>query len=168
MTKQNAKRMAAEGMLKLLDNIPAPAENETSNGLGQVGPAPLPFVDLPTIEEVLAAYRRLKKSYIKPITSSIRFRNNFFLKLPLELRSKASDILLGNEIGTAKEMVHLVCKALRIEYKIGSIRGKFKTFELVDCSYDCVIVEVSYDTLFEKVIDYFMYMLNLKHAPPNA
>lgn len=162
LTKKKARYFAAEAMLLQLSDI------EINNNNDQTV-KPLTVLDLPTIEEVIADYRRLKTPHIKPQINLLRIRPNFFLNLPKADRTIArvlltgkSGIFLGDE-----EIVHLVCEALKLKYKIEDIslkNGIHRIFSL-DCDYDCVIV-ATVGTLFAKVIKYFKTMLDIERPFP--
>nr|AFX89027.1 R2D2 isoform b [Mayetiola destructor] len=161
-TKQGAKHYAAEAMLFQLSDV----ENNNNGEMVK----PLTFLDLPTIEEIIAEYRRLKTPHIKRETSLLRIRPNFFLKLPKDDRAKASEFITGKDtlFHSDEEIVHLVCESLKLKYKIEEIclkNGIHKIFSLVDCDYDCVIVAKA-STLFAKVIKYFKTMLDIKKLYP--
>lgn len=131
---------------------------------------PLTFLHLPTIEEVIAEYHRLKTPYIKRQTSLLRIRPNFFLKLPKADRANAR-VLLTTKNGMShsdKEIVHLVCESLKLKFKIDDIylkNGIHKIFSLIDCEYDCVIVGTD-TTLFAEVIKYLKIMLDIESPFP--
>lgn len=157
-TKQSAKRFAAEAMLEQFKDVNVNNNNEAVK--------PLPILDLPTIEEIIAEYRRLKTPHIKRQKSLLRIRPNFFLKLPVADRNRARTILLGqSDISRSdKETVHKACEELKIQYKIEKIvllNGIHSIFSLIECDYDCVIVGTT-DTLFAKVIDYLKTMLDIE------
>lgn len=156
LTKKSAQRMAAEKMLKLLNDMPADRRTKNDDF-----PNPVPIIDLPSVEEILAEYRRLKAPHIKPVPCSLRKRSNFFLELPEDDQSEARKILMEKSamFATDAEMVHLVCTALNLKYEIVN-KWHYKIFSLIDCDYDCVIVD-SAGALFEKVIDFFKIMLNV-------
>lgn len=162
MTKQKAKYFAAEAMLMQLTDV------EINNNDQIV--KPLTVLDLPTIEEVIAEYRRLKTPHIKRQTSILRIRPNFFLKLPKPDRDIARVLLNGKNLmlHTDREIVHLVCEALKLKFRIEDIHllnGFHKIFSLIDCEYDCVIVGTA-STLFAEVIKYLKTMLDIEKPFP--
>lgn len=131
---------------------------------------PLTVLHLPTIEEVIAEYRRLKTPHIKRETSLLRIRPNFFLNLPKADRAIASVLLARKNamFQSDKEIVHLVCESLKLKFKIEDIylkNGIHKTFSLIDSEYDCVIVATA-STLFAEVIKYLKTMLNIDRTFP--
>lgn len=174
-TKSDAKRAAAQEMLKQLSNLDQSqlkidengesADESTSEDSAIEIPRTLPVLELPSVEEVLAEYRRLRTPHLNPVKCALRIRPNFFLKLPPENKQNARNILLGNSIiyGTNKDRVDSICKALNLNYRINSIycAERYNIFELVDCEYDCVIVGCG-SALYDHVIDYFKNMLNLQ------
>lgn len=131
---------------------------------------PLTILDLPSVEEVIAEYRRLKTPHIKRQTSLLRVRPNFFLNLPKADRAIAR-VLLTRQNGrfhSDKEIVHLVCESLKLKFMIHDIclnNGNHKIFSLVDCDYDCVIVGTA-STLFAEVIKYLKTMLDIERPFP--
>lgn len=151
-TKKGAKQIAAQTMLAFVQNISL-NENEQQ----------VATVDADPTEKTFRTYRELKKSEIKPIAVRIRDRHNHFLRLPVEDQCAAHDIFKSNgaAIGTSKDKVDLMCKALKIRYEVKDVPnhgGNHKVFLLLD-DYDCVIVgDESY--LYERILDYFKTMLN--------
>lgn len=113
-------------------------------------------------ERTFRTYRELKHSDVKPISIRIRDRHNFFLRLPDEDRKEAYKILRTNSaaIGTNKDKVDLVCKALKLNYEIKSVSGHLehnKIFMLLG-DYDCVITDKEPD-LYDRLVKYFGRML---------
>lgn len=153
LTKKGARQTAAQEMLSLVKNM---SENENQNQK-QITP-----VETEPIEETFRTYRELKKSDIKPSTVRIRDRHNYFLRLPNDDRKAAYQILKSTSaaIGTNKDVVDLVCKALKLRYEIKDVPGhvgKNKIFVLVG-DFDCVISDKE-PILYDRIIRYFKTMM---------
>lgn len=151
-TKKGAKQNAAQAMLAFVQNA---SQNENQMQIATV------VADPP--DKTFRTYRELKHSDIKPITIRIRDRHNFFLRLPDADRREAYRLLRSNTaaIGSSKDIVDLVCKALRLDYEIKDIPGHIqrnKMFVLTG-DFDCVIADKEPD-LYERIIKYFGRMLS--------
>lgn len=137
-----------------------------TSSLGSLENVPwaIPIEEIPTVEDVLAEYRRLKKQYIPPARESLRYRKNFFLKLPNENKKKAKQLLIRTHSGfiNSRHIVDEVLKALNLDYKVETRCGQC-VFTLKDCDYDCVLIARPAE-LFDKVIDYLKTMLNVQNA----
>lgn len=162
-TKKEAKQIAAREMLQCIgDDCNA---DEIDNGADSSGRGwVLPLQEIPSVEEVLEEYRRLRKPHIQPVEDGLRNRQNFFLKLPEADRSMAQHLLMfyRPELFSAKDIVDEVCKVLQLQYRLESLSSGFKVFVLAETRYDCVIIEKA-NVLFEKVIDYLKNMINLQN-----
>lgn len=152
-TKKGAKQIAAQSMLTFVQNI---SQNENQQQLATVDAEPT--------EKTFRTYRELKKSDIKPISIRIRDRHNYLMRLPGDDRKAAYEILKSHSasIGTSRDKVDLICKALKIRYDIKDIPDhpeKLKIFVLLD-DYDCVVVDKE-PYLYDRILDYFKVMMNL-------
>lgn len=154
-TKKGAKQIAAQSMLSFVQNI---SQNENQQQIATIEAEPA--------EKTFRTYRELKKSDIKPISVRIRDRHNHFMRLPGEDRQAAYEIIKshGATIGTNKDKVDLICKALKIRYEIKEIPDhpeNHKIFIILD-DYDCVLVDKE-PHLYDRTLDYFKIMMNLKN-----
>lgn len=159
-----------EAFIEKEDTTSCDSIGSSSIGSTEVIPNVLPLMELPTVEEILAEYRRRRKPYLKPIVDGIRFRKNFFLNLPATDKRKAQRVLTDNRWLSPKEIVDQTCKVLNINYEIRSMYqpSNFKRFSFVDSKYDCVLIDHA-DKLFIKVADYFRTMLNIENpAEPSS
>lgn len=166
-TKKEAKRKASEEMLMHLkvslvdDSTSCDSSSICSN---ETVPDVLPLLELPTVEETLAEYRRLRKPYIQPAVDGLRYRKDFFIKLPADDRRRAQKIL-NNRGGVLsdRDIVDQVCKALNLKYEFKAMSTpiNYRRFSLVDSKYDCVLIEHS-DRLCGRIIEYFKTMLNMQ------
>lgn len=150
-TKKGAKQNAAQQMLVLVKNI---SEDKIQKQIKVVESEP--------IDETFRTYRKLKKSDITPTSVRIRDRHNYFLRLPDADRKAAYQILRSNSaaIGTSKDIVDLVCKALKLSYEIKEVPGHSqhnKIFMLLG-DYDCVITDKE-PILYDRIIKYFRTMM---------
>lgn len=156
-TKKAAKQNAAQEMLSLVEKI-SQNENENENE----DKLQLTTVEDEPAENTFRTYRELKKSDIKSTSVRIRNRHNYFLRLPDENRKAAFRILKSNSaaIGTSKDIVDLVCKALKLKYEIKDVPGHVggnKIFVLLD-DFDCVITDKE-PKLYDRIIKYFRTMM---------
>lgn len=152
-TKKGAKQIAAQSMLSIVQNI---SQNENQQQIATVDAEPA--------EKIFRTYRELKKCDIKPITVKLRDRHNYFMRLPADDRNEAHEIIksCGATIGTDKDKIDLICKALRIRYDIKDIPDhpkNHKIFVLLD-EFDCVMVDKE-PYLYSRIIDYFKIMMNI-------
>lgn len=150
-TKKGAKQNAAQQMLLLVKNI---SEDKNQKQIKTTESEP--------IDETFRTFRELKKSDIKPTTVRIRDRHNYFLRLPNADRKAAYQILKSNSaaIGTSKDVVDLVCKALKQPYEIKEVPGhseNHKIFVLTG-DFDCVITDKE-PILYDRIIKYFRTMM---------
>lgn len=176
-TKKEARRQASGEMLKLLealidkeDTTSCDSISGSSIGSSEVVPNVLPLMELPTVEEILAEYRRRKKPYLQPPVDGLRYRKNFFLNLPAADKCKAQKVLTDNRWNSPEETVFQTCEVLNIKYEIRSMYqpSNFKRFSFVGSKYDCVVIDHA-DKLFIKVADYFRTMLNIENpAEPSS
>lgn len=151
-TKKGAKQIAAQKMLAFVQSIP---QNEDQQQIATVDAEPS--------EKTLKTYREMKKSDIKPITVRIRDRHDFFIRLPIEDREASRKILMNGDVhvGTSKDKVDLICKALKLRYDIKDIpdhKEKHKIFVLYD-DYDCVMTGKE-PQLYDAILSYFQIMMN--------
>lgn len=166
-TKKEAKQIAASEMLKMIDELfhHRGSSSDSGSGGGSIGDEvelAFPLVELPSVEESLAEYRRLRKSDTPPIPSNIRVRQNFFMKLSRECRMKAAQILMHHDQGSinAKDTVDDVFSQLNIRYGVMPLAASnVVVFHLIDSVYDCVIMGRAQD-LYTRVVDYMKVMLN--------
>lgn len=177
-TKKEAKQNAAAEMLKVIEKLiqstnsilDAPLQqgdveaNIPAQKVETIMKVPiLPILELPSVEETLAEYRRMKNGAPPTISDSIRNRTKFFLNQ--QNSAKAKEILLDHSIYlTARERVTRVFGAMNLEFEIqsGPKGTGLLLFMLRDCSHDCVIAGETEDKLFEKVIDFLRTMLNVQ------
>lgn len=150
-TKKAAKQNAAQEMLLLVKNI---SEDKNQKQIKTIESEPM--------DETFRTYRELKKSDIKPTKVRIRDRHNYFLRLPNEDRKVAYKLLESNSaaIGTSKDIVDLVCKALKLPYEIKEVPGHTennKIFVLLG-DFDCVITDKE-PILYDRIIKYFRTMM---------
>lgn len=165
--KKEAKQKAAMEMLNYLSET---ADMDTTSGSESLSicsnvPWVLPIEELPSVEDVLAEYRRLKSQhYVRPVSSGIRCRKNFFLKLPEENRNQAIQLLTHKYIGVVspKNIVDAALLVLGLKYKIDT-KSCCHIFSLVDSGYDCVLIGQSYD-IYDKVAAYLKVMLNVPNS----
>ncbi|XP_031621587.1 uncharacterized protein LOC116339698 [Contarinia nasturtii] len=164
-TKKVARRIAANKMLELLGIVLE--ENSTTSDSSQTElssvysdtstsvPNAIPVLDVPSVEQILADYRRLKKPYLQPVKNGLRYRKNFFSKLPPSNQSYAKHVLSHRGFFTSREVVDNACMALNLKYEIKPMSSppNFERFYLLETDYDCVVID-HIDTLFDKVIDY--------------
>lgn len=151
LTKKSAKQNAAQEMLLLVKTV---SEDKSQKQIKVLESEP--------VEETFRTFRELKKSGIKPKMVRIRDRHNFFLRLPNEDRKAAHQILKSNSaaIGTNKDVVDLVCKALKLQYEIKPVPGHTennKIFVLLG-DFDCVIADKE-PILYDRIIKYFRTMM---------
>lgn len=154
-TKKGAKQIAARAVLDIVQKF---SQNEEQQQIATV-----PHSEPP--EKLFITYRELKNSGIKPKTIRLRDRHQFFLRLPGKDRIEANKYLLDQSgiYGTSKDVVDLVCDALKLKYNIynvpNDVRGR-KIFALSNANHDCVLTGGEPE-LYDDVIDHFKTMLNL-------
>lgn len=154
-TKKGAKQIAARAVLEIVQNFP---QNEEQQQLATIAHSEPP-------EKLFITYRELKKSGIKPKTIRLRDRHQFFLRLPQDDRIEAIKYLLDESgiYGTRKDIVDLVCDALKLKYDIYNVpndtKGR-KIFALSSTNHDCVLTG-SEPQLYDEIIEHFKTMLNL-------
>lgn len=153
-TKKGAKQIAARAVLEIVQNF---QQNEEQQQIATV--------DFQPPEKLFRTYRELKKGNIKPITVKLRNRHNYFLRLPEPDRSEAEQILIDNSgiYGSNKDKVDLICKALKVNYKVQDIpdhKYHHQIFYLTG-EHDCVLVGKDTD-LYNNVINHFAAMLNIQ------
>lgn len=167
--KQLAKQNAAMEMIKLVEEKIEAHELASSNGVQRSGET-MSVEDLPTVEEVLAEYRRLKSKPTEPAVSNLSHRKDFFLNLPKQDQLRAKQVLIKHHSNSieAQQIVHDTMKALNLEYEIKRFGGSRAIFTLKDSDkFDCTIAE-RYDELFARVIDYLKTMLNMQKVSGRA
>lgn len=166
--KQLAKQNAALAMIKLIEEKIAENELVSENGVPHSSATLIREV-LPTVEEVLADYRRMKcKSTVSVKPGDLRHRKDFFLKLPKENQAKAKQVLMNNtNLVEAKYIVHEAMEALNLKYEIKKFGANRTIFTLKDSKFDCTISE-THDELFDRVIDYLKTMLNMQKVSGEA
>lgn len=152
--------MAARAVLEIVKNFPQNDDQipSTSSSVSTITKNKLP-------EKPLATYRQQKNAGIKPIQILVRNRHNYFLRLPLEWRNAAKEILLdkSDNYGTSRDKVRLTCEALHLEYQIDEIPNhplKYRIFHLIETEHDCVIADTEPE-LYDRVLEHFRIMLNL-------
>lgn len=155
-------------MIKLIEEKIEAKDLVSENGVLHSSDA-LVIEELPTVDEVLAEYRKMK---CKPTTSAktdLRHRKDFFLKLPKENQTNAKQVLMtdySNPI-EAKLIIHKAMQALNLEYEIKKFGADRAIFTLNDPNYDCTIAERPGE-LFDRVIDYLKTMLNMQKVSGGA
>lgn len=163
MKKQLAKQNAAMAMIKLIEEKIGANELVSENGLAHSSMA-LNVEDLPSVDEVLAEYRRKKNRQGTQTKGNLRNRKDFFLKLPEQNQMKAKQILMKgySNPSQAKNIVHEVMEALNLKYEIKRFAKNYAIFTFhIERKFDCTIAE-SYDGLFNRIIDYLKTMLNMQ------
>lgn len=154
-TKKGAKQIAARAVLDVVQKF---TQNEEQQQLATVPPSEPP-------EKLFITYRELKKSGIKPKTIRLRDRRLFFLRLPEDDRIEANKYLLDQSgiYGTSKDIVDLVCGALKLKYNIYNVPNDPKRRKIfaLDGIHDCVLAGNEPD-LYDDIIEHFKTMLNLK------
>lgn len=166
--KKEAKQKAAMEMLAYLKgNADIDGTSSESESLSSCSDVPwiLPIEELPSVEDVLAEYRRLKSQHHVPkVMTGIRYRKNFFMKLPKENRNQAIQILTHTYTGivSPKEIVGAALCALGLQYKI-DVKSENHIFSLINCKYDCVLIGQSFD-IYDKVVQYLKVMLNVQNS----
>lgn len=166
LTKREAKQIAAKNMLERLEDKSLDSESTSGDSIdsdNQTVPWVIPLLEIPSVEEVLNEYRRLKKPYIKPVTDGLRYRKNFFLKLPEPNRREAQRILTIDDSFSPIDVVDQTFKALHINYTVEKVSGNKLRFALIDCDFDCVIFGHPHELYFE-VIHYLRTMLNFQNV----
>lgn len=160
--KQLAKHNAAMTMIKLIEEKIEANELVSENGLANSSVA-LDVEDLPTVDEVLAEYRRMKNKSSTPLKFNLRHRKDFFLKLPKQNQTEAKRVLMKDHSDPvqARYIVEEAMVALNLKYEIKRFAGNRAIFTLIEPKYDCTIAE-RYDELFIRVIDYLKTMLNMQ------
>lgn len=154
-TKKGAKQIAARAVLDIVQKF---SQNEEQQQIATVPQSEPP-------EKLFITYRELKNSGIKPKTIRLRDRHQFFYRLPEEHRIEAKKYLLDESgiYGTSKDVVGLVCDALKLKYDIynvpNDVRGR-KIFALTCTNHDCVITG-SEPGLYNDIVEHFKTMLNL-------
>lgn len=158
-TKKGAKQIAARAVLDIVQNFPQNVEQQ------QI--ATVPISEPP--EKLFITYREMKNSGIKPKVNRLRDRHLFFLRLPVDDRIEANKYLLDQSgiYGTSKDVVDLVCDALKLKYNIypvpNDVKGR-KIFALASTNHDCVLAG-NESELYDDIIEHFKTMLNLNvHA----
>lgn len=154
-TKKGAKQIAARAVLDIVQNF---TQNEEKQQIATVPQSEPP-------EKLFITYRELKNSGIKPKTIRLRDRHQFFLRLPEADRIEAKKYLLSESgiYGTSKDIVDLVCDALKLKYNIynvpNDVKGR-KIFALSNSNHDCVLAG-SEPQLYDDVIEHLKTMMNL-------
>lgn len=150
-TKKGAKQNAAAAMLEVVQSFPDVEERQQ-----------IARVDVEPPERTFRTYCELKKSDIKHVPVRLRDRHRYLLKLPIDDRQQAYEVLVKDTISTPRDKVDLACKALKLEYEIKDVldQPQMKMFVLLG-DYDCVIIEEC-DVLCTRVIRYFNTMMNFQ------
>lgn len=173
-TKKEARQKSASQMLRLIDESDATSLSDSDSAIGSdvIGTFTFQEVKLPTVEESLAEYRKLKKTSIRPSPGRLRYRQNFFMTFPLESRRTAADVFLlyDQKMISAEEAVDHVFKLFNMKYEVDSCTAAphMKVFSLVGTKHDCVIMGRT-DELKAKVIEHLKIMLNFgKPVTPSS
>ena len=152
-TKKGAKQIAARAVLDIVQSFP---QNEEQQQLATVQSEPP--------EKLFITYRELKNSGIKPKSVRLRDRHQFFLRLPENDRNEAKKYLLDESgiYGTSKDIVDLVCGALKLKYNIYNVPDDVKGRKIfaLKSNHDCVLSGKEPD-LYDQVIEHFKTMMNL-------
>lgn len=158
MRKQFAKQIAAMAMIKLIEGKIETKELETLSTKST-----MTFEVLPTVEEVLARYRRVKNKTVPPTEGRLSDRSDFFLKLPEKNRTKAKQILVQDHSDPieAEIIVYETMAALDLKFEIKQLKANQVVFTLKESTYDCTIKDRK-DRIFPRIIDYLRNMLNMK------
>lgn len=154
-TKKGAKQIAAQLMLKVVQNLPNETQEKQIATLNAEPP-----------EKLFRTYRELKNSDIKPKAIRLSKRHEYFLRLPEEQQTAVKKILNQTNVmfagQSARDMVHLICKELKVEYDVKDVPGhpqNFKVFAMKG-PYDCVHVGNDAN-LWDDIIEYFKVMFNV-------
>lgn len=166
-SKKQAKQNAALQMIKLIEEK-IEAKELVSEAIGLLdSSSTLTIEELPSIDEVLAEYRRIKNKSVvsQTMQGDLRSRNNFFLKISEDKRFEAEQVLMQtySNIAQAQRIFCRAMKALDLKYEIKLIGKSQAIFTLIEQSYDCTIT-TKYDELFERIIDYLKNMLNMQQV----
>lgn len=165
-TKKEAKKAAAKKMLDLLNGMPQSddsiADSDSVSSASSDVPCIIPLVELRSVEEVMEEYRKLRKPYIKPVRDGLRYRQNYFLKLPEDNRKMAQAILASSDFLSASEVVDQVFMALNIKYTVDRVQNDLR-FALINCDFDCVFCEKP-DELYDIIVNYLKTMLNAQNV----
>lgn len=155
-------------MIKLINEKVEAKDLDSEEGV-QRSRISLDVEDLPTVEEVLAQYRRVKCKSTVPAMSNLSHRKDFFLKLPEQNQTNAKQVLMTDYSNTfeAKRIVHEAMKALGLKFEVKRFGANRAIFTLNESSYDCTIAETN-EELFGRVIDYLKTMLNMQKVSGRA
>lgn len=156
-TKKGAKQIAAQEVLNVVMRM------YTDDNCKQIAT----LTDVPASKHV-QTYREYKKSDIKThLGIPLRHRHKFFQNLDAEDKAKISEIF--QEIHeSAKERVHLLCSAMKWEYKVSQVPehplGKVMFFELLGVNFDMAISGLESE-LYAEVLQYISSMSGIKYLP---
>lgn len=155
--KKCAKNRAAIAMLDVMYNDLLPNDERM-----------IPIMELPSVEETLAAYAAIKrncKDFVSQKKCCGGARSHPFQNATDEQRRRAVDILKGKELycSTPRDVIDAVCKALQFEYEIKQVHGhanSMRQFCLNNTPAICVLIEEASE-LNERVLEYFCTMLDV-------
>lgn len=166
--KQLAKQYAALSMINLIQEKIEAEELDSVDGVQRSSVA-LAVEDLPSVEEVLAEYRRMKCKSTVPAMTNLSHRKDFFLKLPEQNQMNAKQVLMHDysNPAEAKYIVNEAMKALKLKYEIKKFGGNRAIFTFVEKTFECTIAETC-EELFGRVIDYLKTMLNMQKVSGRA
>lgn len=168
-TKKEARQNAASQMLKLIDDSTV-LSSDSDSAIGSEVTFTCEEAKVPTVEESLAEYRRLKKTNTQSNPGRLRHRQNFFMEFPLENRCTAATVfqLYDQRMISAQEAVDHVFSAFKIKYEVKTTTASnIKVFCLMNTKHDCVIMGKP-NELFEKVINHLKIMLNFDKPVTSA
>lgn len=166
--KQLAKQNAAMAMIKLIEEKIEAKELDSSEGV-QRSRVALDVEDLPSVEEVLAQYRRVKCKSTVPAMSNLSHRKDFFLKLPERNQMMAKQVLMNDYSSPyeAQRIINEAMMALDLKFEVKKFGTNRAIFTLKESKYDCTIAETR-EELFGRVIDYLKTMLNMQKVSGKA
>lgn len=150
-TKKGAKQRAAQCVLDVVQSFERPDEQKQ---IATFNPDP--------VDKVIRTYRELKQSDIKPVAVRFSQRHNYFMRLPLEQRNEAYEIIY-NSGQSDRDIVDLVCKAFKIPYDVCDVPNhpaQLKMF-VMRGDYDCLLAGKD-DVLWPEAVEYLKNMLNFE------
>lgn len=154
-TKKGAKQIAAQEMLSVVLSM------DTDNNCKQIAT----LTDVPPSKHV-QTYREYKKSDIKThLGIPLRHRHKFFQNLDADDKAKIKEIFQENH-ESAKERVHLMCRAMHWEYNVTTVPdhplGKVLFFELLGVNFDMALSGLESE-LYDEVLEYVSSMSGIRY-----
>lgn len=147
--KKHAKNLAAKAMLEIIRSEPQKS---------------LDPIVLPTLEEVMAQYARMKQNndYAPAKQTGVRAAHNPFSNVSAIERARAVQILTSDHF-SARNKIDSVCKALSVDYEFKHVPKhlhNMRAFMLTNCTHDCVLIDEQH-VLDDRVLEYMKTMLNV-------